>query len=123
MKMLLWVIANWDSIAVVLVALIGLIVYIRKNGIKAINEMAFAWYTDVEAKYGGDTGILKRSEVSALIYEKLPTILKLLLPASTISKLLEKGLKEAKEVWSKNDKIAAVASGAVLVLEDTATEM
>ena len=111
MKILLWIIANWDSLAVILVALIGLVVYIRKNGIKAIKLMYLAWYTDVEAKYGGKTGELKRSEVAAIIYEKLPTILKLLLSVNTISKMLEKGLEEAKVIWKENTAIAAVASG------------
>jgi len=122
MKIIAWIIANWDSVAILLVALIGFIVYIRKNGIKAIKLMLFAWVTQVEAEYGGETGILKRSEVAAKIYEKLPTILKLLLSVNTISKLLEKGLEEAKGVWASNEAINNyITSIGSLVIETTKT--
>lgn len=105
MKILLWIIQNWDSLAVILLAFVGIVAYISKNGIKAIKEMAFAWYTDIEAEYGGGTGLLKRSKVAAKIYDKLPGILKLLLPVSVISKILEKGLRDAKIIWEENKAI------------------
>ena len=111
MKILTWIIANWDSIAVLLVALIGLIVYIRKNGVNAIKALLLAWITEVEAEYGGGTGLLKKAKVAAKIYAMLPGVLKIIIPERVISLVIESGLKYAKKVWAENDKIAAVASG------------
>ncbi|PKM72867.1 MAG: hypothetical protein CVU91_07520 [Firmicutes bacterium HGW-Firmicutes-16] len=109
MKIILWILANWDSIAVLLVALIGLIVYIRRNGIKTVKALLLAWITQVEAEYGNGTGALKKAEVAARIYAALPNVLRLFISESTISKLIESGLIYAKEVWAKNNEIAAAA--------------
>lgn len=114
MKILIWIITNWDSIVILLVVLIGLIVYIRKNGIKAIKALLLAWITQVEAEYGSGTGALKKAEVAARIYAALPAILKIIIPERVISRLIEAGLKYAKEIWAKNESIAAVASGTVV---------
>jgi len=111
MKILAWIIADWDSLAVILVALIGLVVYIRKNGVDAIKALLLAWITDVEKEYGSGTGALKKAEVAARIYAALPGILRLIISERVISDLIEYGLTHAKEVWSSNAAIAAVASG------------
>lgn len=105
MKILLWLIANWDSLTVLLVALIGLVVYIRKNGIRAIKTLLLAWITEVEKEYGGGTGALKKAMVTAKIYAALPSTLRLLISENTISILIEAGLEYAKEVWEQNQAI------------------
>lgn len=114
MKVIAWIIANWDSIAVLLVALIGLIVYIRRNGVNAIKALLLAWITQVEAEYGSGTGALKKSKVTAKIYAELPGILKLIIPERVISALIESGLTYAKAVWANNQAIGNyISSGEV----------
>ena len=106
MDVIKWIVANWDSIALLLVVLIGLIVYIYRNGITAIKSLLFAWITQVEAEYGTGTGILKKVEVTAKIYAALPDFLKLIISEVTISKLIESGLEHAKTVWAKTPAIS-----------------
>lgn len=121
MKILLWIIANWDSIAILLVVLIGIIVYIRKNGIKAIKAMLLAWITQVEADYGSGTGALKKAEVAAKLYAALPVVLRLFISEATISKLIEAGLAYAKTVWSSNVAINNYieATGTIIAKAET----
>ena len=110
MKVITWVIENWDSIIVILVALAGLISAIVSGGKPKIIAMAKALCTEVEAKYGGGTGALKKAEVVSEIYSKLPELLKLIIPQSVLSKLIEIGLEEAKAMWEKNTAVKAIVA-------------
>jgi hypothetical protein len=59
-----------------------------------------------EKEYGGGTGALKLAAVIDKVYVKLPALIKVFVPASTLQKWIEIVLAEAKKTWEANTNIA-----------------
>ncbi|MBD5117640.1 MAG: hypothetical protein HDT37_00715 [Clostridiales bacterium] len=122
MKILAFLLANWDSVLVVLVFL-GLIVALVKRGETAVlKKILFGLVTQAEKEFGGGTGKLKLATVSDWIYQRIPAVLKLLFGQKDIESLIESALEEAKKAWGNNEKIA-VYIGQCAAIEPTPAEM
>lgn len=107
MKILAFLLANWDSVLVVL-AFLGLIVVLIKRGETAVlKKILFGLVTKAEREFGGGTGKLKLATVSDWIYQRIPAVLKLLFSEKDLERLIESTLEEAKKAWGNNEKIAA----------------
>lgn len=107
MKIIAFLLANWDSVLVVL-AFLGLIVVLIKRGETAVlNRILFGLVTKAEKEFGGGTGKLKLAAVSDWIYQRIPAVLKLLFSEKDIEKLIESALEEAKKAWGTNGNLAA----------------
>ena len=122
MKILAFLLANWDSVLVVLVFL-GLIVVLIKRGETAVlKKILFGLVTKAEREFGGGTGKLKLATVSDWIYQRIPAVLKLLFSEKDLERLIESALEEAKKAWGDNEKIAEYIEPPAVVINMTREE-
>jgi hypothetical protein len=104
-----FLVANWDSVAVV-VAIIAVIVFlIVKKQWGVLDKMLFALVTWAEREYGGGTGNLKLAAVIERLYPHIPAIIRLFLSTATLEKMIEQALEEAKKRWDQNPVLLAQA--------------
>lgn len=102
MKILEFLMANWDSVAVVIVAIAFIVFLVVKKQWAVLDQILFALVTWAEREYGGGTGNLKLAAVIEKVYPNIPAIIQLFMSAATLEKLIEKALTEAKLRWEKN---------------------
>lgn len=108
MKVLEFLMAHWDDISIIVVALLGLISAIIKKDKKLIFELLFKFISDAEGLFGSKTGILKKSYVITELYKVLPATLITFLPKSLLDKWVEDALEVAKKQWENNPEIIKV---------------
>lgn len=106
MQILKWLLANWDSVLLVVMVAV-LIVYLVKTGqIKILKQIAIKLVTDAEGECGAGTGIIKLSEVVAKLYAHLPNVVRILFTEKQLIQIAESVLAEAKKKWETNGNIA-----------------
>ena len=105
MNILEFLLANWDSVLVVLAFLVLIVVLIRRGETKVLKNILFSLVTQAEKQFGGGTGSLKFAAVSDWIYQRIPAVLKLLFTAKDIEKMIESVLEEAKQAWGANENL------------------
>ncbi|MDD3040521.1 hypothetical protein [Bacteroides sp.] len=106
MAVLKWLLLNWDS--VVLIALVFvIIIYLIKTGqTKILKQIAVKLVTDAEGECGSGTGVIKLSEVVGKLYEKLPSVIRILFTEKQLVQITEKVLEEAKKKWETNENVS-----------------
>lgn len=104
-----FLVANWDSVAVVVVIIAVVIFLIVKKQWGVLDKMLFALVTWAEREYGGGTGNLKLAAVIEKIYPHIPAIIRLFLSTAALEKMIEKALEEAKKRWDQNPVLLAQA--------------
>lgn len=102
MKILEFLTVNWDSVAVVVVAIAFIVFLVVKKQWTVLDQILFALVTWAEREYGGGTGNLKLAAVIEKVYPNVPAIIRLFISVTTLEKLIEKALEEAKLHWEKN---------------------
>ena len=107
MKIIAFLLVNWDSVLVVLAFLAMIVVLIKRGETAILKKILFSLVTQAEKEYGDGTGRLKLAAVSDWIYQRIPAVLKLLFSQRDIENLIESVLEEAKKAWGTNDNIAA----------------
>ena len=107
MKIIAFLLANWDSVLVVLAFLALIVVLIKRGETAVLKKILFGLVTQAEKDYGDGTGRLKLAAVSDWIYQRIPAVLKLLFSQRDIENLIESVLEEAKKAWETNGNIAA----------------
>ena len=107
MKIIAFLLANWDSVLVVLAFLALIVVLVKRGETKVLNKVLFSLVTQAEKQFGGGTGKLKLAAVSDWIYQRIPAVLKLLFSEKDIESMIETALEEAKKAWGNNENIAA----------------
>ena len=113
MKLIEFLVNNWDSVLLTAVIVAAVIVPIVTGKKKVIYKMLYALVTEAEKTFGSGTGSLKLSYVLEKLYASLPALLKLLIPCSTLQKWIEKALLDAKEEWAKEAGVEVyIESGA-----------
>lgn len=96
--------SNWDSVLVVILFLLLIVYLIKRGATKQVNEILFYLVTEAEATFGSGTGELKYAAVVAWLYEKLPTIIKILFTEKQIDNLIENAVSRMKEYLATNEK-------------------
>ncbi len=76
MKIIAFLLANWDSVLVVLAFLALIVVLIKRGETAVLNRILFGLVTKAEKEFGGGTGKLKLAAVSDWIYQRIPAVLK-----------------------------------------------
>ena len=122
MNILEFLLANWDSVLVVLAFLALIVVLIKRGETAVLNRILFGLVTKAEKEFGGGTGKLKLAAVSDWIYQRIPAVLKLLFSEKDIEKLIEDALEEAKKAWGTNGNLAAYIEPPAAVIELTPEE-
>ena len=105
MKIIAFLLANWDSVLVVLAFLALIVVLIKRGETKVLNKVLFSLVTQAEKQFGGGTGKLKLAAVSDWIYQRIPAVLKLLFSERDIENMIESVLEEAKKAWGNNENL------------------
>ena len=98
-----FIIANWDSVLVVILFILFLFVLMKKGATNQVNEILFYLVTEAESAFGGGTGELKYAAVVAWLYEKLPTIIKILFTQKQIDLLIENAVIRMKKYLDTNE--------------------
>ena len=102
MNILNFLLANWDSVLVVVIVIAAVVFLIVKKQWALLDKMLFALVTWAEREYGGGTGNLKLAAVIEKIYPHIPAIIRLFVSTATLEALIEKALAEAKKRWDVN---------------------
>jgi hypothetical protein len=128
MNILNFLLANWDSVIVV-IAFIALLVFLILKGEKSVvYKILYTLVTEAERQYGGGTGQLKQSAVINWVYERLPAIVKIFITAATLERWVDEAVERAKAEWEKNANIKEyIESGQTItlatgIIENTAAE-
>lgn len=106
MNFLNFVLVNWDSILAVVAIIAVAIICLIKQEKSIIFKMLYAMVTEAEKKYGHGTGELKLASVISAVYDKLPAVIKTVLPVKTLEGWVEEVLAQAKVKWEQNANIA-----------------
>lgn len=95
-------IANLDSVLVVVLFILAMVYMVKKGATKQVNGMLFYLVSEAEREFGSGTGALKYSAVTTWLYERLPVIIKLLFTDKQIDKMIENAVTDMKEYLGKN---------------------
>ena len=114
MNIIYFLLANWDSVLVVLAFIVLCVVLVKRGETKILKNILFNLVTQAEREFGSGTGALKYAAVSDWIYQRLPAVLKLLFTEKDIDTMIEAALTEAKQKWDTNkDMKEIIAMGDV----------
>ena len=105
MNIIQFLVANWDSVLVVLAFLVLVAVLIKRGETKILKQILFNLVTQAEKQFGSGTGSLKYAAVADWIYQRIPAILKLLFTSKDIETMIESVLEEAKKAWGTNENL------------------
>ena len=105
MNIIYFLLANWDSVLVVLAFIVLCVVLVKRGETKILNHILFNLVTQAEREFGSGTGALKYAAVSDWIYQRLPAVLKLLFTEKDIDTMIEAALTEAKKKWNTNENM------------------
>ena len=128
MNVLNFLIQNWDSI-IVIAAFIALLTFLILKGEKSVVcKILYTLVTEAEKQYGSGTGTLKQSAVIKWVYERLPSVVKIFITATTLERWVDEAVERAKSEWKKSANIKEyIESGQTITLatatiESVATE-
>lgn len=110
MEVINFLVQNWDSVLVVLLAATGIIFLIAKRQYAILDKIIFSLVTEAEKKFGGGTGAAKLAAVIDWVYPKIPAVIRLFISEAQLEKLIERVLADAKERWEKNPHLSAYIS-------------
>lgn len=105
MAILNFLLANWDSILVVVGFIVVVVVLIKHGETKILKNILFKLVTQAEKEFGSGTGALKYAAVSDWLYQRMPAILKFLFTEKDIDNMIEAVLAEAKKQWGANENV------------------
>ena len=108
MKIIDFLLVNWDSVAVVILILAAVAFLVVKKEWGVLDKMLFALVTWAEREYGGGTGNLKLAAVIEKVYPHIPAIVRVFLSTAALEKMIEKALEEAKMRWETNPVLLAL---------------
>ena len=69
MNILNFLLAQWDSVLVVVVGAVAVIVLYKRGEVEILKEILFRLVTKAEQDFGGGTGELKKAAVVEWIYD------------------------------------------------------
>lgn len=105
MEIMKFLVANWDSVLVVVGFLALVAVLIKRGETKILKNILFKLVTQAEREFGNGTGTLKYAAVSDWLYQRMPAVLKFLFTERDIDSMIETVLAEAKAKWGTNDSV------------------
>lgn len=105
MEIIKFLVANWDSVLVVVGFLALVAVLIKRGETKILKNILFKLVTQAEREFGSGTGTLKYAAVSDWLYQRMPAVLKFLFTEKDIDSMIEAVLAEAKAKWGTNDNV------------------
>lgn len=95
-----YLMANWESLVVVLVFIAGLLVLLRFGKVDTVRKIVLSLVVQAEKTLGSGTGELKYAYVIDHLYDKLPAIISFLFTKKEIDNMIEDSVKKLKDVLS-----------------------
>lgn len=92
----------WSSILTVILFLAFILYLVKRDQVKKVNQMLFYLVTLAEQEFGGGTGSLKYAAVTTWLYDRLPTIVKLIFTDKQIDKMIENAVDDMKKYLESN---------------------
>ena len=133
MHILKFIATNWQDIIVGLIliaaAFAGIQQWIKVNGptftamsakekiayitrlLTNLTPIAMSLVTDAEIKFGGQTGVLKRSYVIGELYKMIPDDYKKFITEDNLDSIINTVLPEAKKLWAENPAVKQLMTG------------
>ena len=87
---------NWDSVLLIIAAVLGGIFIFKRSETRILKDILFRLITKAEADFGGGTGELKRAAVIDGLYERMPWIFRLIFTRKDIDRLIDEVLVYAR---------------------------
>ncbi len=94
-----------------LLVIVALLILLQTKYKKQAAEVLLYLVTQAEAQLGGGTGQLKYSAVTMWLYERLPGLARLLLPAKVIDRMIEETVEYMREYLEANEKAKEIVVG------------
>ena len=91
MEIIKFLVANWDSVLVIVGFLALVAVLIKRGETKILKNILFKLVTQAEREFGSGTGTLKYAAVSDWLYQRMPAVLKFLFTEKDIDSMIESG--------------------------------
>ena len=107
MKIIEFIIANWDFILLIVATVAVVVFAIFKGNKTVVMRILFAAVTAAEVSFGSGTGKQKLAAVVDWVYPKLPAIIKLFVTDKMLVRWIETALAAAKEAWANNPELIA----------------
>lgn len=105
MEILKFLLANWDSVLLVVVIAVSLILLYKHGRVEIVKKILFSLVSRAEKEFGSGTGELKKAAVIEWIYSSLPKIVTVLITPKEIERLIESVLEYAKTKWAANSAL------------------
>lgn len=122
MKILKWLLDNWDNVAVILGAIVALIIRIRQNGKGELKNIALKYITDAEKEFDSNMGTVKFAAVAEKLYNKIPSAVRIFFTKKDIEKLIESTLKTMKDQLKDNTSLQEYVGEVPTKIEDKIEE-
>lgn len=97
-----FIISNWDSILTIILFIVFLLFLIKKGATTQVSQILFYLVIEAEKQFGNGTGALKYAAVTTWLYERLPSIIKVLFTDRQIDQMIEKAVKDMKDYFDTN---------------------
>ena len=107
MKIIEFIIANWELLLLIVAAVAAVVFAIFKGNKSVIMRMLYALVTEAERVFGSGTGSKKLAAVIEAIYPRLPVIIKMFVTDKMLVRWVETALAAAKEAWANNPDLIA----------------
>jgi len=105
MNLISFFLQNWDSILLIVAAVILTVIFAIKGEMGILFSIAFRLVTEAEKQYGSGTGLLKKAAVIEWLYDKVPAVLRLFFAKEQLEQIIEEALATAKQKWETNPSI------------------
>lgn len=99
-----FIVSNWDSVLVIILFTVGILFMIKKGATRQVNEILFYLATEAEREFGNGTGALKYAAVTTWLYERLPSVIKILFTDKQIDQMIENAVDDMKDYLDTNSK-------------------
>lgn len=105
-----FLLSNWDSVLVVVAALVGVVILITRKQYAILDRIILVLVTEAEKQYGGGTGAVKLAAVIDWVYPKIPAVVRLFITEHQLVSTIERVLAQAKANWEQNPNISTYIS-------------
>lgn len=122
MKLFEFLLANWDSVLVIVAFIAACVILIKKGATKMVKQMLFYLVLIAEEQFGSGTGDLKYAAVVTWIYERLPPVVKFFLTSAQLDRLIEAAVAEMKDYLQSNESVSVRIASAVSAATSTETD-
>lgn len=103
--MINYLIANWDSVLLVVAFILFIIVLLQKGYRKQVNDILFYLVTKAERDFGKGTGELKYANVTTCVYSRLPLIARFVFTPKQLDRMIENAVTRLKEYLLLNEHV------------------